>query len=188
MSIPFAGGRIRPWLPSDAASLVRLADDKAVWRNLRDAFPHPYSRKDARAWIRAARREAPCRHFAIEIEAGTGAGHAGPDLAGGIGLMLQSDVNAGTAEIGYWLGRSFWGRGLMSSALPAFAAFAFEAYRLRRLYARVFAWNAASMRVLEKCGFAAEGRLRGSALKDGEVVDEIVYGKLAGEGGQAPSR
>ena len=172
MPLAFPGGHIRPWLPSDAGDLARLADNEAVWRNLRDAFPHPYERKDARAWIRAATRQFPCQHFAIA------AGSPAPVLAGGIGLILQTDVHAGTAEIGYWLGETYWGRGIMSAALGAFTDFAFAEFRLRRIYAQVLEWNPASMRVLEKCGYEAEGRLRKSALKDGAVADEIVYAKV----------
>ena len=181
MTLVFPGGLIRPWLPSDAADLARLADNRAVWRNLRDAFPHPYARKDARAWIRAVTRQFPCIHFAIVVAPpGADPRPASPVLAGGIGIIPQSDVHAGTAEIGYWLGEPFWGRGIMTQALAAFTDFAFAEFRLRRLYASVLEWNAASMRVLEKCGYAAEGRLRKSALKDGTVADEILYAKVAG--------
>lgn len=181
MRIAFPGGHIRPWLPSDAPALARLADNRAVWRNLRDAFPNPYSKKDARAWIRAVTRQVPCMHFAIAAEAGAAPGpgaDSGPMPAGGIGIIPGSDVHAGTAEIGYWLGEPFWGRGIMSAALDAFTAFAFAEFRLRRLYAYVLEWNPASMRVLEKCGYVAEGWLRKSALKDGAVADEILYARV----------
>jgi [ribosomal protein S5]-alanine N-acetyltransferase len=187
MTIVFPGGAIRPWRPADAAPLARLADNRAVWRNLRDAFPHPYSRKQARAWIRAVTRQVPCMHFAIEVAPSGGAEHADaggpaaltPELAGGIGLIPQTDIHAGTAEIGYWLGEPYWGRGIMSAALAAFTGFAFPGFRLRRLYALVLEWNPASMRVLEKCGYVREGVLRRNALKDGAVADEIVYARLA---------
>ena len=174
MPVDFPGGRIRPWLPADVPALAALADNHAVWRNLRDAFPHPYTKKDARAWIRAVTRQFPCRHFAIVMD---GSGHAA--VAGGIGLNLQGDVHAGTAEIGYWLGEPFWGRGIMTAALAAFTDFAFAEFRLRRLYAYVLEWNPASMRVLEKCGYLAEGRLRRSAWKDGVVADEMLYARVA---------
>lgn len=172
MRIPFPGGHIRPWLPSDVTDLARLADNREVWRNLRDAFPHPYSKKDARAWIRAVTRQLPCMHFAIVADGDPAA------LAGGMGITPASDVHAGTAEIGYWLGEPFWGRGIMTAALSVFTDFAFAEFRLRRLYAHVLEWNPASMRVLEKCGYVAEGRLRKSALKEGVVADEILYARI----------
>jgi RimJ/RimL family protein N-acetyltransferase len=172
MRIDFPGGHIRPWLPSDVSALARLADNREIWRNLRDAFPHPYAKKDARAWVRAVTRQLPCMHFAIVVEDGA------PTLAGGMGVTPASDVHAGTAEIGYWLGEPFWGRGIMTAALAVFTEFAFAEFRLRRLYAHVLEWNPASMRVLEKCGYAAEGRLRKSALKEGVVADEILYARV----------
>lgn len=174
MSISFPGGTIRPFLPSDADVLAGLADDREVWHNLRDAFPHPYTRKDARAWIRAATRQFPCLHFAICAD-GVGPAHS---LAGGIGIVPRGDVHQGTAEIGYWLGRPYWGRGLMTTALGAFTAYAFTEFKLRRIFAGVFAWNPASARVLEKCGYAFEGRLRQGVVKDGVVVDELMYAKV----------
>jgi RimJ/RimL family protein N-acetyltransferase len=166
MKIVFPGGEIRPWLPADAPGLARLADNRNVWRNLRDGFPSPYTKRDAKAWIRAASRQFPHRHFAITAD-GT--------LAGAIGLLLKDDVHKGVAETGYWLGEPFWGRGIMTGALTAFTAFAFEAFALRRIYAQVLEWNPASMRVLEKAGYVLEGRMRRSAFKDGEVVDELLY-------------
>lgn len=197
MAIEFPGGTIRPWLATDAADLARLADNRAVWRNLRDGFPNPYARKDARAWIRAVTRTVPYLHFAIVAgpAAGGGPGQGDEDgvgprrgvrgsgvpgqaLAGGIGLILQTDIHAGSAEIGYWLGQPYWGRGIMSAALAAFTAFAFDEFRLRRLYAMVLEWNPASMRVLEKCGYAREGRLSKSALKDGTVADEFLFARV----------
>jgi len=175
MRIAFAGGHIRPWLPSDVPALARLADNRSVWRNLRDAFPHPYAKKDARAWVRIVTRQFPCMHFAIELEGNIS---SQPTLAGGIGVIPGSDVHAGTAEIGYWLGEPLWGRGIMTAALASFTDFAFVEFRLRRLYAHVLEWNSPSMRVLEKCGYAAEGRLRKSAIKDGVVADEILYARV----------
>ena len=172
MRIEFAGGYVRPWLPGDVPALTRLADSRAVWRNLRDAFPNPYSKKDARTWIRAVTRQFPCQHFAIIVEEGPAV------LAGGIGVIPGSDVHAGTAEIGYWLGEAYWGRGIMTAALSAFTEFAWAEFRLRRLYAHVLEWNPASMRVLEKCDYVAEGRLRKSAWKDGAVADEILYARV----------
>ncbi len=166
MKIPFPGGVIRHWSPSDIEELVRLADNRNVWRNLRDRFPNPYSKGDARTWIRGVTGQIPCAHFAISAEGG---------LAGGIGILPQEDVHKGTAEIGYWLGEPYWGRGLMTAAVAAFSDYAFETFRLRRLYAQVLEWNSASMRVLEKTGFVLEGRLRRSAIKDGEVADELLY-------------
>src|SRR3954469_7683200 len=117
MSIPFPGGHIRPWLPSDVPALARLADNREIWRNLRDAFPHPYAKKDARAWIRAVTRQLPCVHLPIVVDG------APPALAGGMGIPPAYGVYPGTPEIGYWLGEPFWGRGIMTAALSAFTEY-----------------------------------------------------------------
>lgn len=169
MEIPFAGGAMRPWHPNDSAGLVLMADNRKVWRNLRDHFPNPYTTRDAKTWIRGTLLRFPCAHFAIAVDGAP---------AGGIGLVLREDVHKGTAEIGYWLGEPCWGRGIMTAALGAFSEYAFDTFKLRRLYAYVLDWNPASMRVLENCGYLLEGRMRRSAVKDGEVADELLYAKL----------
>lgn len=166
MELELGGVRVRSWRAGDEPALARHATSRKVWRNVRDQFPHPYTLADAVEWVRAASAARPETSFAIEVD-----GEAG----GGIGVMLQDDVNRYSGEIGYWLGEAFWGRGIMTEVVRAFTAYAYEAYDLRRLYARVFAWNASSARVLEKAGYALEGRLRRAAVKEGEETDELLY-------------
>lgn len=177
MRLPFpggagwAGGAVRTWRAADAKSLVPLADNRKVWINLTNRFPHPYTLGDARRWLKDAAMEDVPRNFALECDGA---------LCGGIGLQMGDDLRAGTAEVGYWLGEPFWGRGLATAALGAFTGHAFADLRLRRVFARVLEWNPASARVLEKCGYVLEGRLRRSALKDGKVADELLYARLPG--------
>ena len=159
--------RIRSWRDDDAASLAQHANDRSVWRNMRDRFPHPYSLEDGRAFISSARASEPEAFFAVEADGAA---------VGGIGYTLHDDVERVAAEVGYWLGTAYWGRGIMTAALSAFTGYVFERHReLRRLYALPFAWNPASARVLEKAGYTLEGRMRESAIKDGEVVDQLLY-------------
>lgn len=161
--------QIRSFRPDDAPALARYINNRKIWLNLRDAFPHPYRLNDAVAWIRMAGRQYPEVSFAI----------ASPDeVIGGIGLGLQTDVNYRSSEIGYWLGEPFWGRGIATAALCALTDYAFAHYDLIRLFAYVFEWNPASLRVLEKAGYAYEGRLRKSATKDGQTVDQLLYAKV----------
>lgn len=96
-------------------------------------------------------------------------------MIGGIGLRLDPDRAKRTAEVGFWLGEEFWGRGIMTEALRAFTGYAFLTFDLRRIFARVFEWNPASMRVLEKSGYAREGRLPQSVTKDGKTIDEMLF-------------
>jgi RimJ/RimL family protein N-acetyltransferase len=137
-----------------------------VWLNLRDRFPHPYTRPDAESWVRFAAGATPETNFAIAVDG---------QAVGGIGLVLHDDVERCSAEIGYWLGRAFWGRGLATAAVRGLTGHAFAAHTLTRVYALPFADNAASIRVLEKAGYQLEGRLRRAAVKDGRVRDQAVY-------------
>jgi len=97
------------------------------------------------------------------------------EAAGGIGIELPTDVERVSAEIGYWLGESVWGRGIVTEALQAVTAQAFQQFDLTRIYALPFADNRASVRVLEKAGYMLEGHLRRSAIKDGTIRDQLLY-------------
>lgn len=173
MLLAFDGGRVRSWRPEDAPSLSRHADSRKIWLNVRDHFPHPYTRSAAVAWIETALAGVPETQFAIEVNG---------EAAGGIGLFLQRDVERRSAELGYWLGEAYWGRGLMTSVVRGFSELAFDRYDLLRIYAVVFEWNPASCRVLEKAGFSLEGRLRRAVVKDGWVMDQFLYARVREEG------
>lgn len=160
---------IRSWRLQDKESLVQHANDREVWINLRDAFPFPYTHLDADQWLGAATKQNPETQFAIQV--------AGAAI-GGIGIILKGDVYRQTAEVGYWIGREFWGRGIATACIRPFTKWVFDNFPLTRLSACVFAWNGASARVLEKSGFTLEGRLRQSVIKAGKVTDELVYGLL----------
>lgn len=164
---------VRAWQPDDAPSLARHANDRRIWLNLRDRFPYPYSLADAEAFIAMARAMSPMTFFAIAVD---------DEAVGGIGYTLHQDVERVSAEMGYWLGTSFWGRGIMTSALTALTRHAFDRHAdLRRIYAVPYAWGGASIRVLEKAGYRLEGRMRQSAIKDGTVTDQLLYAILRDE-------
>jgi RimJ/RimL family protein N-acetyltransferase len=168
---------IREWRHADAAALARLADDREVWLGLRDLFPHPYGIGDALAFIDLAGRMEPQTFFAIAADG---------ELAGGIGYTQRTDVERIGAEVGYWLGRAFWGRGIATAALRILTGHAFAAHpELQRLFAVPFASNAASARVLEKAGYTCEGTLRHSAIKEGRVLDQWMYAILRTDSGPA---
>ena len=162
---------LREWRRGDEPSLVRHANNRNIWLNVRDTFPHPYTRSDALDWVQLASGEGLNLVFAIDID-----GFA----VGAVGLRPGEDVNRLSAEIGYWLGEEFWGRGIATEVLAAVTEYAFQTLGMARVYAEVFEWNAASMRVLEKCGFEREGVLRKAAMKDRKLIDQIVYSKVRG--------
>ena len=157
---------IRSWRSSDLASLVAHANNRNIWINLRDRFPHPYTSRDGSAFLRHTREQRPETAFAIAV---------GGEAVGGIAFQLRTDVERVSAEIGYWLGEPFWGRGIATEALVALTGYAVATHGLTRVYAVPFAWNAASCRVLEKAGYVQEGRLRRSAVKDGMITDQLQY-------------
>ena len=163
---------MRSFRDTDAEGLARHADNRQVWLQLRDQFPHPYTAENAREFIAYVRTETPATAFAITVDDAP---------VGAIGVMLRDDVERCSAEVGYWLGESHWGRGLATCALIGFTRFAFVAYDVGRLYGVPFASNIASCRVLEKAGYVLEGRLRRSAIKDGEVQDQRLYAVLRGD-------
>jgi [ribosomal protein S5]-alanine N-acetyltransferase len=156
---------LRPWSEGDEVSLVRHANNYEVWRRLRDRFPHPYTQADADQWIAFATQETQTQ-FAIEVYG---------EAAGGIGLELGSDINRRSAEIGYWLGEAFWGKGITTAAVRALTSYGFKAFNLTRIFAVPFANSSASIRVLEKCGYIREGIMRRSAIKEGVVLDQVLY-------------
>lgn len=166
MEIKLTTCTLRSWRRGDEDSLVRHADNYKIWRNVRDRFPHPYTMEDARSWIEYASGEHPPTNFAIVV---------GGAAVGGIGLVMQTDIYHRSAEIGYWLGEEFWGRGIVSEAARAVTEWAFANFDICRIYAGVLEWNPASMRVLEKAGFQFEARLRQAVTKEGRTMDDFVY-------------
>ena len=149
---------------------MRNANSRRVWLNLLDTFPHPYTLEDARSWITTSSTASPELNFAIEFNG---------DAVGGVGLQLHSGVLAKTGSFGYWVGEQFWRKGIATAVIGAFAPFAMSTHQLARLEARVFSWNAASMRVLEKCGFRREAVLEKRIVKDGMILDEVVYARTS---------
>ena len=133
---------------------------------LTDRFPHPYTSDHADAWVELNERRNPPTNFAIVV---------GEKAVGGIGVDLGSDVSRRSAEIGYWLGESYWGRGIATDALTAMTQYALATFDICRLAARVFEGNDASARVLEKAGYVLEGRMRRAAFKHGRMHDERLY-------------
>jgi [ribosomal protein S5]-alanine N-acetyltransferase len=160
---------IRDWRADDAPSLAKNANNCKIWLGLRDLFPHPYTIDDAHKFLHEATISQPVTNFCIDI---------GGSAVGGIGIRLGEDVHRHRGELGYWLGKDFWGHGITSEAVPVFTDYCFAHFELHRIYAEPFANNPASARVLEKSGFVLEGRLRKNAIKDGQVLDSLLYARI----------
>lgn len=166
---------LRPWRLSDAESLARYANDPDVSANLRDMFPYPYALSDAEAYIRdciAKEKTQLCRAIVIDGAA-----------AGSVGVFPQTDICRRTGELGDWLAKPFWGRGIMTAAVAEICREAFRRFDIVRIEANIFARNIGSRRVVEKNGFALEGVLRKSVCKRGEILDSCMYSLLREEVG-----
>jgi RimJ/RimL family protein N-acetyltransferase len=169
MPIKTSFGQIREWTPRDADALVKYGNNRKIWLNMRDIFPSPYTEARAIAFLEMVERQDPTTSFAIATDT---------EAIGGIGVSINKDVHRFTAELGYWLGEPHWGKGVMTEAVSKFTECAFDCFNLRRIYAEAYATNASSCRVLEKAGFEFEGRLRSSAVKDGQILDQLLYSRI----------
>lgn len=165
-------GMIRLWEESDAGALAKYANNRNIWLNLRDGFPYPYTRENAQAFLQSVSRQNPVTFYAIATQ---------EKAIGGIGITLNEDVHRLTAEMGYWLGEPYWRRGIMTETVTRFTDYVFEHFDLVRVYAEPYAHNVSSCRVLEKAGFALEGRMRNSVVKDGQIADQFLYARVKDE-------
>lgn len=159
---------LRKWQRDDIESVAKHANNKKIADNLRNVFPYPYTLKDAEGYIKFCingdESKQCCRAITVNGEA-----------VGSIGVFIKDDVYCKSAEVGYWLGEEFWGKGIMSQAIKEISEFAFENYDIVRIYAEPFARNVGSRRALEKAGFKLEGVLEKSVYKNGEIGDSCIY-------------
>ena len=170
LALPLEGVRLRPWHLHDAPVLADTANDRGIWQNLRDVFPHPYRLEDAYWYIGLTTDPASTDiHLAIEVDGET---------VGAISVLFKDDINRCSAEIGYWLGRQYWGRGIVAEAVKVLTDYVFAHFEVSRLYAEIFARNAGSARVLAKAGYQLEARLRNSIVKEGVVQDALLFAVL----------
>lgn len=149
--------------------MSRLANNKKIWDNVRDAFGHPYSEKNAEEFIERQAQSETEKVFAIDYNG---------ELCGLAGLILQKDIYRKSAEIGYWVGEPFWGLGIATKAVKLITQYAFGELHLIRIFAGAFEYNVGSMRVLEKNGFQKEGIAKKAIFKNGKSWDEHRYALL----------
>jgi RimJ/RimL family protein N-acetyltransferase len=163
---------IRPWRADDIDSLVHHANNKAIWLNLRDRFPHPYTRTDAEEFLDRAASLSPQIFFAIDLD-----GRA----VGGVGVIPGDDIERISGELGYWVGEEHWGKGLATQAAREMTTYCFETLKLHRVWACPFSRNEASIRVLENLGYRHEGTLVESAIKAGRLESMEILAITAPE-------
>jgi len=158
--------KLRSFQKKDATRLAMLANEKAIANQLMNRFPHPYSLKDAQDFIQFA-EENTKRIYAVEYN---------NELAGGVGIHPQSDIFCKNAELGYWIGKQYWNKGIASEVVKQIIPIAFDKFEITRLFARPFHTNIASQRVLKKNGFIFEAEFAESIFKNGEFYNEMIFG------------
>ncbi len=174
LELPQLQARLRSWCFADAPALVEYANDQRIAQNLRDTFPFPYTRQDAEFYLCLMADQQRDLHLAIEVDG---------NAVGSVGVHFKTDVRRRSAEIGYWLGQAYWGRGLATAAVQQVSEYVFTYFDVCRLYAVVFESNRASARVLEKAGYELEAVMRKSVVKQGQMLDSLLYARINEESG-----
>jgi RimJ/RimL family protein N-acetyltransferase len=159
--------------PSDKPALVEHLNDRDIYdRTLR--IPFPYTDATADEWLalvaKITEQQGRQAHWAIRT--------ADEALIGCCGFSGFQAGKSHLAEVGYWLAKPYWGRGIMTAVVQRLCQHAFEEFGLSKIIAHVASHNLASARVLEKCGFQQEGILRKHFLKDGRFIDARLFGLL----------
>jgi len=162
---------LRNWRIEDAADLAASLNNKNVLDNLRDGIPYPYTEKDAGEFITATLAAKKDSQYAFAIT-------YGGKVIGSISVFRKENVHRLTAELGYYIAEPYWNKGIMTEAVRQMCEFVFTNTDIVRIFAELYAHNAASCRVLEKAGFQFEGVLRKNALKNGQTVDAKMYAAL----------
>ncbi|MBL7726614.1 MAG: GNAT family N-acetyltransferase, partial [Dinghuibacter sp.] len=150
--------QFRAWQPGDAVQLAQVANNIQVWNNLRNRFPHPYTLRDAENWIALCAEKEKPEHFCIEADG---------LVCGGIGFIPGTDVESRSAELGYFLGEAWWGKGIATQAVAQILPYLAGNHSFVRIFSVVFAYNTASMKVLQKNGFVLEQIRKKAVFKNG---------------------
>lgn len=169
---------LRPYTLDDAADVQRLAGDVRI-ADTTLTIPHPYPDGVAETWISGhanAFENGGEITYAITLES-TG------ELLGTVSLIDVQRKHA-RAELGYWIGVPYWGKGYCTEAVCCLITFAIEQLGMTRIVARCLSRNPASARVMEKAGLALEGCQRQHILKNGVYEDILLYGLTLPERGK----
>ncbi|AKB81847.1 Ribosomal-protein-L7p-serine acetyltransferase [Methanosarcina barkeri 3] len=157
---------LRKWKKTDTENFFKYSHNTKIAKNMRDSFPSTLDdcRKTVESFSFNDETQQCCRAIVVNGEA-----------AGCIALFLKSDVYCKNAEIAYWLGEPFWGKGIMSEAIKQLCRTAFEQYDIVRIFAEPYAQNIGSRKALEKAGFIFEGIMKKGVYKNGNFFDYFMY-------------
>ncbi|MBC8045453.1 MAG: GNAT family N-acetyltransferase [Fimbriimonadaceae bacterium] len=150
----------------DEYAISENGNNIKIWNNMRDFFPHPYTLQDGIQWVERNISSNTKHNLAICYN----------DVAiGMIGLIPGKDIDRLSAEVGYWLGEKYWGKGIMTRAVKAFSEYIFSNFEIIRLEAGVFEKNISSQKVLEKAGFYLESIRKFAYIKNNEYINSHLY-------------
>lgn len=157
---------LRKWEKSDTENFFKYSNNKKIAENMRDAFPSTLDdcRKTVESFSRNDEAKQCCRAIVVNGE-----------VVGSVALFIKDDVYCKSAEIAYWLGEPFRGRGIMSESIKQICKTAFEQYDIVRIFAEPYAHNMGSRKALEKAGFVLEGIMRKGVYKNGSFFDYCMY-------------
>ena len=155
---------LRPWKKEDLEFVAKNAGDKEITGNMSDAFPD--SVEKWAKFLEYVVGNNDILYLAIDING---------EAVGGIGVKPMDDIYRKNAEMGYWLAKKYWGKGIITQAIKLMVKKAFETFNIDRISATPFETNIASHKVLEKAGFILEARFAKKVVKNGNELDELVY-------------
>jgi RimJ/RimL family protein N-acetyltransferase len=157
---------LRDWELSDLDRLVSLANNPQIAANMTDGFPSPFTEESAQQFIERTQKEQPSNIQAICADG---------EVVGSIGIYKLGDIFRLNAELGYWLGEPYWGKGIMTEAVKLIVEYGFKNWQLERIFARPLGKNNASQKVLEKAGLKFEYRIEKNLIKNEILEDELIY-------------
>ncbi len=159
---------LRAWKSEDAESLAKYANNRNIWLNMRDEFPFPYTVGDA---IKSINKSKSNNQIQLAIS-------DNHEAIGSIGISFNNDIRRKSGVLSYWIGEPHWGKGITSLAVAALSDWGFINRDIIRLYAKIFANNPGSQRVLEKAGYVLEGQFRKAIIKEGKIIDQLLFAKV----------
>ncbi|KQB98834.1 GNAT family N-acetyltransferase [Pedobacter sp. Hv1] len=147
-------------------AIQQLANNPLIAQNLKDVFPHPYALANAEEFMALAKQGVLGHVFGIFVD---------ETFIGVCRVVPHGDIYRNNAEIGYWIGEPYWGKGYATQTVQLLTDFAFNELQVLRVFAGVFSPNKASMRVLEKAGYTLEAVLKSAIVKNEVILDEHLY-------------
>lgn len=155
---------LRPWTYNDIDTAYQNADNLDIYKFMADGFPNSIDKW--KSFIDFTLKNDSILYLAIDINR---------QAVGGVGITPQKDIGRKNAELGYWLGKDYWGQGVMTNVIKDIVSLAFDKFAINRIYAKPFETNIASHKVLEKAGFVLEARFKKTIIKNEELLDELFY-------------